>query len=62
MFDYQNEAGMVADCIYSDKKENNWRDTKPPLAAWAVWEIYQKDKDVDFLKEIYPKLVFYHNW
>lgn len=62
MFDYQNEDGMVADCIYSDKKENNWRDTKPPLAAWAVWEIYQKDKDDAFLKEIYPKLIAYHNW
>lgn len=62
MFDYQNEDGMVADCIYSDKKENNWRDTKPPLAAWAVWEIYQKNKDDAFLKEIYPKLIAYHNW
>ena len=36
MFDYQMEDGMVIDCIYSDKKENNYRDSKPPLAAWAV--------------------------
>jgi putative isomerase len=42
MFDYQDEHGMVADCIYTDKKENNWRDTKPPLAAWEVCKIYQK--------------------
>lgn len=62
MFDYQNAEGMVADCIYSDKKENNWRDTKPPLAAWAVWEIYLKTKDEAFVKEMYPKLIAYHNW
>lgn len=62
MFDYQNEYGMVADCIYTDKRENNWRDTKPPLSAWAVWNVYQNSKDISFVKELYPKLVKYHQW
>ncbi|MGY0037240.1 MGH1-like glycoside hydrolase domain-containing protein [Pedobacter sp. NJ-S-72] len=62
MFDYQDKYGMIADCIYTDKKENNWRDTKPPLAAWAAWEIYQRSHDQEFLKTIYPKLVLYHQW
>lgn len=62
MFDYQDETGMVADCIYTDKKENNWRDTKPPLSAWAVWEIYRQTKDKTFVANIYPKLVKYHEW
>ncbi|MGX5818751.1 MGH1-like glycoside hydrolase domain-containing protein [Chitinophaga lutea] len=62
MFDYQNEAGMVADCIYADKQENNWRDTKPPLAAWAVWEVYRHTGDTAFVKEMLPKLVRYHHW
>lgn len=62
MFDYQDEQGMVADCIYTDKKENNWRDTKPPLAAWAVREISRYAKDNSFIKEMYPKLVKYHQW
>ncbi|WP_199757029.1 MGH1-like glycoside hydrolase domain-containing protein [Pedobacter sp. KBW06] len=62
MFDYQDEHGMVADCIYTDKKENNWRDTKPPLAAWAAWKIYEQSKDGSFLNTIYPKLVKYHEW
>lgn len=62
MFDYQDEHGMVADCIYTDKKENNWRDTKPPLAAWGVWKVYEQCHDLKFLKGIYPKLVIYHNW
>jgi putative isomerase len=62
MFDYQNEAGMVADCIYTDKKENNWRDTKPPLSAWAVWKIYEQTHDRKFVSEILPKLLKYHDW
>lgn len=62
MFDYQDEKGMVADCIYTDKKENNWRDTKPPLATWAVWEVYRLSRDQKFLSEMYPKLVKYHRW
>lgn len=62
MFDYQDEHGMIADCIYTDKKENNWRDTKPPLATWGVWKVYEQSHDLEFLKDIYPKLVLYHNW
>jgi putative isomerase len=62
MFDYQDDMGMIADCIYYDKTENNWRDTKAPLAAWAVWKVYEASKDADFVKEMYPKLVKYHNW
>jgi len=62
MFDYMDEYGMIADCIYTDKKENNWRDTKPPLAAWAVWNVYQQSKDIGFVKELYPKLLKYHRW
>ncbi len=62
MFQYQDEMGMVADCVYFDPKENNWRDTKAPLASWAVLEIYKETKDLDFVKEMYPKLVKYHAW
>ena len=36
MFDYQQPDGMIIDCIYPDASENNYRDSKPPLAAWAV--------------------------
>jgi len=62
MFDYQDEAGMVADVIYADKSENNWRDTKPPLAAWAVWAIFRETGDTAFLEEIVPRLLKYHRW
>lgn len=62
MFDYQDQHGMVSDVIYADKAENNWRDTKPPLAAWAVKEIFRTTGDRKFVKEIYPKLLRYHRW
>lgn len=62
MFDWQAPNGMVPDVIYADSSENNWRDTKPPLAAWAVWEVYSHDKDKTFIKELYPKLKLYHEW
>jgi putative isomerase len=64
MYDYQNMDGMIADCIFRDTttERHNWRDTKPPLSSWAIWEIFKETNDTIFLKEMYPKLVKYHNW
>ncbi len=62
MFDYQDEHGMIADCIYADKSENNWRDTKPPLAAWGVFEVFRHSKDSAFVREMLPGLIRYHEW
>lgn len=62
MFDFQDSVGMIADCIYTDHRENNYRDSKPPLAAWAVNAIYEADHDLSFVREMYDKLVLYHEW
>lgn len=62
MFAFQDDRGMIADCVYFDSSENNWRDTKAPLSAWAVWEIYKIDGDISFLKELLPKVEKYHKW
>lgn len=62
MFDYQDAAGMVPDCIYTDTTENNWRDTKPPLGGWAVAAVFQRTHDTAFVKEMYPLLEQYHHW
>jgi putative isomerase len=76
MFDYQiqvndrvrpQDAGMIIDCIfyYSDEQGGgNWneRNSKPPLAAWAVWKIFEAGKDTAFIREMYPKLEQYHEW
>jgi putative isomerase len=64
LFDYQEPNGFIPDCIYRDTliEPNNYRNTKSPLATWAVWEIYNQNKDVSFIKEMYPKLKKYHDW
>ncbi|MGW8375638.1 trehalase family glycosidase [Streptomyces sp. ODS28] len=76
MFDYQitedsahrpQDAGMLPDAIfYNNRRQGsiNWneRNSKPPLAAWAVWEVYRRGGDTGFLRRMYPKLTAYHAW
>lgn len=62
MFDYQQPDGMIIDCIYTDPRENNARDSKPPLVCWAVDEIYKATADRMFLAEMYPQLLSYYKW
>ncbi|MFY0630612.1 MAG: trehalase [Flavobacteriaceae bacterium] len=64
MFEFQNEDGFVADCVYRDTsiEAHNYRDTKPPLSAWAVVQIYERDNDLEFVQYMYPKLKKYHEW
>lgn len=64
LFEFQLEDGFIADCVFRDTtiEKHNYRDTKPPLSVWAVAKIYEKDKDVEFVKYMYPKLKLYHEW
>ena len=62
MFDYQQPDGMIIDCIYTDPKENNARDSKPPLVSWAVDEIFTHTRDTAFVSEMYPQLMAYYKW
>ncbi len=36
--------------------------TQPPALALAVEQIYEKDQDKEFLKEVLPKLADHHRW
>ena len=64
MFDFQKEDGFIVDCVFRDTtiEKHNYRDTKPPLSVWAVAKIYEKDKDINFVKNMYPKLKLYHQF
>ncbi len=64
MFDFQRPDGFIVDCVFRDTliEKHNYRDTKPPLSAWAVYKIFERDEDLSFIKEIYPKLKKYHQW
>ena len=66
----QFDNGLVPHMIYWDEtsKTNfpkiNWGKngtssiTQPPMIAYAIWTIYQKDSDINFLKSVY--LYIYH--
>ena len=64
------DHGMVIDAIFYNKDKvrggdgGNWneRNTKPPLASWAVWQVYEASRDVEFIREMFPKLQAYHQW
>jgi len=67
MYDYQGPDGMIADCIFPDT--NNCTGslcvktlTKPPLSGWAIWGIYEQTGDTNFIREMLPKLIKYHEW
>lgn len=66
----QQDQGVICDAIFFNKDKSrdghgvNWneRNSKPPLAAWAVWMTYKATGDIAFLREMYPKLKKYHQW
>lgn len=64
------DDGAIIDAVFYNQDEprggegGNWneRNSKPPLAAWAAWNIYEATEDKAFLEEMYPKLMAYHDW
>lgn len=62
MFDYQTPEGMIIDLIAFNSEENNVLCSKPPIAGWATYMVYQRTKDKAFIKEMLPKLLKYHEW
>lgn len=64
------DHGMIIDAIFYDKDQarggigGNWneRNTKPPLASWASWEVFQQTQDKAFIETLFPKLLAYHQW
>lgn len=62
LYAYQAENGMIPDFVSQNKERNNWRDTKPPLSVWGMLNVYNATGDLEFLKEMYPRMVKYHDW
>ncbi|GHF87591.1 lipoprotein [Kitasatospora xanthocidica] len=65
--DRPQDAGMVPDCVFYNAPATgggNWneRNSKPPLASWAVLEVYRRGGDRAFLREMLPKLTAYQDW
>ena len=71
IFSHQFENGMLPHMIYWEKmdvinfkwgKDHTSSITQPPMVALAAKKIYDKDKDIDFLKKIYPHLYHFYNY
>lgn len=63
------DAGMIPHMAYWDGTgEALWGHaersiiTQPPLIAVAAWLVYDSTGDDDFLRELYPGLLAYHDW
>lgn len=55
---YMHTNGQIPGC------EFDLSDPNPPLTAWAVWSIYNKDnkQDKSFLKTAFNRLIFCFQW
>jgi len=66
--DHQRPDGMLPDAVYDEGVIDHLAYpvdapvTKPPMAAWAAWKVYQTTEDLDFLAEIYAPLVRWNEW
>ncbi|KKR23479.1 MAG: Trehalase-like protein, partial [Candidatus Daviesbacteria bacterium GW2011_GWB1_39_5] len=70
----QFQNGMIPHMIYWENHEKvtfpkiQWgKDvtstiTQPPMIAYAIWQIFQKDKEVDFLKNTYRHLYHFYRY
>ncbi|MCL5784610.1 MAG: hypothetical protein M1142_04650 [Patescibacteria group bacterium] len=70
----QFQNGMIPHMIYWDKtnktnfpriswgKDGTSTITQPPMLAYAVWQIFQIDKDIIFLKSVYPHLYHFYKY
>ncbi|OGE26159.1 hypothetical protein A3C26_01380 [Candidatus Daviesbacteria bacterium RIFCSPHIGHO2_02_FULL_39_12] len=70
----QFENGMIPHIIYWDKKlpgsfpriiwgkNHTSTITQPPMLAYAVWQIFQKDKDSLFVKKVYSNLYHFYRY
>jgi glycogen debranching enzyme len=68
LLDHQREDGLIPDAVHDEGIVTHLDFpvdadvTKPPLTAWAVWKLYEKDQDLEFLNEIYEPLVRSNRW
>lgn len=67
----QFDNGLIPHMIYWEKADVmniNWGTegtssiTQPPMIAYAVWHIFQKHGDEEFLKKVYPNLFHFYKY
>jgi len=67
----QLDDGMIPHMIYWEKhkaididwgRKGTSSITQPPIIAYSVWRIYEKDKDKSFVEEVYDSLVSFYRY
>jgi glucosidase len=58
----QQGDGMVADTVMPDPADDNWNNSKPPMAAWALEAIWDRTQSTELLAELYPKCAAQIRW
>lgn len=70
----QFRNGMIPHMIYWEEvpttsfphiawgKESTSSITQPPMLAYAAWQLYERDHDKQFLKELYPAMCRFYNF
>ncbi|MDR5696134.1 MAG: trehalase family glycosidase [Armatimonadota bacterium] len=68
MFDHQRPDGMVPDAVFDEgiverlSYPVDAKVTKPPVAGWAAWRVYEVTRDRDFLAEMYEPIARWQQW
>lgn len=60
---HQTPIGIVPNNGYGNDTTRNSNDrSQYPVGSMCVWKIHEYQPDKDFLEEVYPKLLKWHNW
>jgi putative isomerase len=68
MLAHQLQDGMLPDVVFDEgivaeiDHPIHGRVTKPPILAWSALKIHEREPNLDFLKEIYGRLVRCNEW
>lgn len=58
---YQSPDGLVPNFAHWNDGISTDR-SQPPVGSMCIWKMHQHWPDVDFLREVYPKLALWHGW
>ncbi|MGC8550923.1 MAG: amylo-alpha-1,6-glucosidase [Acidobacteriaceae bacterium] len=61
MLSYQTSEGLVPNFAHWFVKTSDDR-SEPPVGALCVWKMHQHHPDIEFLREVYPKLALWNAW
>jgi len=61
---YQDDSGLVPNFAHwkSGQQTISSDRSQPPVGALCVWKMHLMRPDLDFLREVYPKLAKWHAW